>query len=185
MKKILENWRALERKTKLMALGTILLMAISICLSFQNCTSVEVTDGEAKTTAEEGVTIAKDTEPIPFAGEETRMIAGLVDLLSNENCVWRNPDDTLCSICFTEQGFVEYYGDIQTSCIWEFYEIEVTSNTRSGIWRITYPDGSTHDARFIFTHDSERGMYIIESSAFSEAEVYETPAFTSGDVLEW
>ena len=182
MKQLWESWQQLERRTKLMALGLILLMAISICLSFGNCTAAAEPDKAGKTTVEEGVAIAEDAEPIPSVDGKTQLVASLVDILSNEECIWLNPNDPLCSIQFTEQGYFEYYGDIQTSCTWEFYEIEVTSNGRNGIWRITYPDGSTHDARFTFTHDSERGVYTINSSAF-ESGTYETAAFTSESIL--
>lgn len=182
MKQLWESWQPLERRTKLMTLGTALLVAASICLSFSNCTSAAKPEEMGKATVEEGVTIAENAEPIPSVNEKTQLVASLVDILSNEECVWLNPNDPLCSIQFTEQGYFEYYGDIQTICTWEFYEIEVTSNGRSGVWRITYPDGSTHDARFTFIHDSERGIYTISSSAF-EFGTYEAVAFTSGNVL--
>lgn len=182
MKQLWESWQPLERRAKLMLLGTILLVTVSIFLSLSNCTSAAKPEEIGASTVEEGVTIAEDAEPIPSVNEKTQLVASLIDILSNEECVWLNPNDPLCSIQFTEQGYFEYYGDIQTSCTWEFYEIEVTSNGRSGVWRITYPDGTTHDARFTFTQDSEHGIYSIASSAF-EFGTYETSAFTSGNVL--
>lgn len=58
------------------------------------------------------------------------------------------------------------------------YSIEVTQNGRSGVWRVTHPDGTVKDARFEFTQDAERGALVLSSSALPH-EVYESPVFTS------
>ena len=183
LEQIINVWQQLERRTKFMALGTFLLIGLSICLSFNNFLSFEHIGGGEVSRAEEGVVIEEDAQPIPFANKDTQLVASLVDILSNEECIWLSPDDPYCSIQFTEQGFNEYNGDIQTSCTYTFYEIEVTQNGRSGIWRITYPDGSTYDARFFFTHDTNEGLYIIETSAFANSSKYETLALSSGSIL--
>ena len=183
LKQIINAWQHLERRTKLMALGTFLLIGLSICLSFGNLLSFENANRGETSSAEEGVVIEKDAEPIPLASENTQLVASLIDLLANQECTWLNPEDPYCSIQFTERGFNEYYGDIQTSCTFEFYDIEVTQNGRSGIWRIVYPDGSTYDARFRFIHDADEGLYVIESSAFTNSTTYETAAFSSGNAL--
>lgn len=53
--------------------------------------------------------------------------------------------------------------NIKVSHTLEFYSIEVTQNGRSGVWRVTHPDGTVKDARFEFTQDAERGALVLSS----------------------
>jgi len=111
-------------------------------------------------------------------------VTSLMAILGNEECAWVAVDDPICAIGFTPEGFDAYTGDIKASHALEFYSIEVTENGRSGVWRITNPDGTARDARFEFIQDTERGVLVLSSSALPH-EIYESPTFTSGDLNFW
>lgn len=185
------QWAEFEPKTKLMVMGTVAIIAASIFLATSNV--IETLFGENRTPVQEATIISEeeelipeDAEPIAYANEETQMVSSLMGILTNEECAWVATDDPIGSLRFTDKGFEEYTGDIKASHSLEFYSIRVTENGRSGVWRITYPDGTMHDARFTFTHDTERGVYVIASSAFPTYKSYETRAFTSDNILtDW
>ena len=103
-------------------------------------------------------------------------------VLCNGECSWVAVDDPICAIGFTPEGFDEYTGDIKASHALEFYGIEVTGSGRSGVWRVTHPDGSAEDARFELSRDAERGVLVLSSPALPHG-TYESPLFT-GD-LGW
>lgn len=172
MKQLVEKWRQLDRRTKILAFGTGFLVSLSICLPLGSHTLGHNPTEKAATTVKE-TAITEGAGSRLLSDEEMQAVESLTRALSSEKHLWRNPDDELWSIHFTEQGYDEYYGDIQTSCIWEFYEIEVTSNGWSGIWRIEHADGTSLDASFTFTHDSKRNVYTIASPAF-QCGTYET-----------
>lgn len=106
-----------------------------------------------------------------------------MDVLSSDGCQWAAADDDLCVLVFSENGFVEYDGDIVTAGSIEFYSIEVEEDGRYGTWRVTYDDGSTIDAEYRFYQNRQAGRYSIESDAFPTHKVYKTKAYTSADVL--
>lgn len=180
-----DKWGLLDTKTKLMALGTIALFLASICLSFSNFLGVGQQGPSPSITVEEGVEIPADAEPIEIATEETRLVTSLVDIVSNQNCQWRATNDPICALVFTEDGFIEYNGDIATSATVEFYSIEATENGRAGTWRVTFDDGSVVEASFQFVQNLETGLYVLSSTAFPTHQIYQSEVITSEDVLAW
>ena len=184
------GWGELSAKAKLMAAGTIALIGASVFLSLGIFPELEgLGEGHGKAvssvTVEEGVEIPADADPIPIASNETRLVTSLMDVLTNKECLWVSKEDELCWMEFTEDGFSEYNGDLRKSATIEFYSIEVTENGREGTWRITYGDGSIHDASFTFIQDRASGYYSLASEAFPTHETYLSKAITSEDVLEW
>lgn len=182
-----EEFRKLSPKGKAMAVGTVALVVLSIGLATYNFSgrmageSLFQPDGVES--EEEGL-VAVDAEPIPLATPKTQLATGLMELLANESCAWIAEDDPLCALGFTEDGFIAYNGDIETACTVTFYEIAVSENGRSGVWRVTYPDGTAKDARFTFTEDLQAGEYVISSWAFpNEHQVYRTKSLGHG-ILE-
>ena len=185
-----ETWKGMSAKGKLAAAGTVALVALSVFLATGNVVERIFEQGStpsrpaALSASEEAGLIPEDAEPIPFASEETQLVTSLMAILGNEECAWIAMDDPICAIGFTPEGFDEYTGDIKASHTLEFYSIEVTENGRSGIWRITYADGTIHDARFTFIQDTERGVLVLSSSALPHG-IYESSMFTSGSLSAW
>ena len=184
-----ERWAASDARTKAMALGAVALIAVSVCISLVNVRDVflperqETTEPDAPAAVEDGGKISPGAEPIPFATDDTRYVAALMDVLSSPGCQWAAEDDDLCVLVFTDDGFTEYDGDIVTTATLEFYSIEAEQDARHGIWRVTYEDGTTVDAEYRFYQNRQAGRYSIESDAFPTHKVYKTKAYTSGDVL--
>ena len=184
LEKMGEAWKGMSAKGKLAAAGTVALVALSVFLATGNVVERIFEQGStpsqpaALSASEEAGLIPEDAEPIPFASEETQLVTSLMAILSSEECAWIATDDPICALEFTAEGMNEYTGDIQASHTLEFYHIEVTKNGRSGVWRITYADGSVRDARFEFFQDAERGALVLSSSALPH-ETYESPRFTS------
>lgn len=186
VKTVAEEFNSLNTKTKLMAAGTVLLVALSAgmaCFSFADRMTGEGV-APAGIASEEAGLIAGDMEPIPLATPKTQLATGLMELMSNEDCVWIAEDDELCAMDFTEEGFTEYNGDIETTCTVEFYEIAAIENGREGVWRVHYPDGSAKDARFTFTEDLEAGQYVVSSWAFPTHATYRCKALSGSSMLE-
>ena len=179
-----EEFRKLSPKGKAMAVGTVALVALSIGLAgynFSGRMAGEYLFQPAGVESEEEGLIAVDAEPILLATPKTQLATGLMELLANESCAWIAEDDPLCALGFTEDGFTAYNGDIETACTVTFYEIAASENGRSGVWRVTYPDGSAKDARFTFTEDLQAGEYVISSWAFpSGHQTYRTRALGTG-----
>ena len=182
--KAIEEFRTLSPKGKAAAAGTVALVALSIALALLNYSgrlAGEDSFMPAGVTSEEEGLIAADAEPIPLATPKTQLATGLMELLGNEACAWIAEDDPLCALGFTEDGFTAYNGDIETACTVQFYEIEAFNNGRSGVWRVTYPDGTAKDARFTFTEDLATGEYVISSWAFpNDHQVYRTKSLGHG-----
>ena len=85
----------------------------------------------------------------------------------------------------TVGGSSAYNGDIETACTVIFYEIAASENGRSGVWRVTYPDGTAKDARFTFTEDLAAGEYVISSWAFPNGhQVYRSKAISGSSMME-
>lgn len=188
---ILNGWSQLEPKTKWMAIGTIAIMGLSVFLSVSGLLSAPSVDEirqqsqQANVIVEEGVEIPEDADPIPVASEETRLVTSLVEVLSNKECIWSSPDDEILWVGFTAEGFTEHRGDLTNAATVEFYSIEVIENGRQGTWRVTYEDGTIHDAAFTFAQNPEVGTYTFTSAAFRQSTTYTTSAISSEDVLEW
>lgn len=185
-KTVAEEFNSLNTKTKLMAAGTVLLVALSAgmaCFSFADRMAGEGI-APAGVASEEAGLVTSDMEPIPLATPKIQLATGLMELLSNEDCVWIAEGDELCAMDFTEEGFTEYNGDIETACTVEFYEIAATENGREGVWRVRYPDGSAKDARFAFTEDLETGEYIVSSWAFPTHTTYRCKAISGSSMLD-
>lgn len=182
---IWEKWLDLELKTKAMAIGAVALIVLSCVLTAGNVSDATSEDDEAEApqtiTEEEGL-IPVGAEPVGWANEDELLVASLMDVLQNDNCHWIADDDPICALGFTDREFDAYYGDIKASYALEFYSIEATEDGRAGVWRVRYPDGTLHDARFAFAYDAERGTYTISSKALPH-ETYATAAYTSEDVL--
>ena len=179
-----EEFRKLSPKGKAMAVGTVALVALSIGLASYNFSgrmAGEYLFQPAGVESEEEGLIAAGAEPIPLATPKTQLATGLMELLANESCAWIAEDDPLCALGFTEDGFTAYNGDIETACTVTFYEIAASENGRSGVWRVTYPDGSAKDARFTFAEDLQAGEYVISSWAIpNEHQTYRTRALGTG-----
>lgn len=179
-----EEFRKLSPKGKAMAVGTVALVALSIglaCFNYSGRLAGEDPFQIAGVESEEEGLIAANAEPIPLATPKTQLATGLMELLANESCAWIAEDDPLRALGFTEDGFTAYNGDIATECEVTFYEIAATENGRSGVWRVTYPDGTAKDARFTFTEDLAAGEYVISSWAFPDGhQTYRTKALGTG-----
>lgn len=147
-----ERWAASDAHTKAMALGAVALIAVSVCISLVNVRDVflperqEAAEPNAPAAVEDGGKISPGTEPIPFATDDIRYVAALMDVLSSPECQWAAEDDDLRVLVFSEDGFTEYNGDIATAATVEFYSIEVEQDARHGTWRVTYEDGTTINA---------------------------------------
>lgn len=181
--KAFEEFHSLTPKGKAMAAGTVALVALSIalaCFNFSARSSGEGAFQSVGVTSEEEGLIAAEAEPIPLATPKTQLATGLMELLGNESCAWIAEDDPLCALGFTEDGFTAYNGDIATECDVTFYEIAASENGRSGVWRVTYPDGTAKDARFTFNEDLTAGEYVISSWAFPNHSTYRSKAIGSG-----
>lgn len=184
------GWGDLSAKAKLMALGTVVLVGASLCLSFgsdgfSDALSERTALKPNSITVEEGVEIPEEAVPIPVASEDTQLVTKLVEVLSHKGCVWLSAEDEVCWLEFTDSGFTEFRGDLTTAATVEFYSIEVIENGRRGTWRVTYDDGSVYDASFLFIQNSASGYYSLTSEAFPTYETYLSKAITSEDVLEW
>lgn len=186
-----ERWATSDARTKAMALGTVALIAVSVGISLVNVRDVflperqgaENAEPDAPAAVEDGGKISPGAEPIPFATEDTRYVAALMDVLSSPGCQWAAEDDDLCVLVFSEDGFTEYDSDIATKATVEFYSIEVEQDARRGVWRATYEDGTIMDAEYRFYQNRQAGRYSIESDAFPTHKIYKTKAYTSADVL--
>lgn len=187
---LITGWGELSVKAKLMAVGTVALIGLSILLSLGVFPALEDPgEGRGKTvssvTVEEGVEIPADADPIPMASNETKLVTSLMDILTNKECLWVSGEDELCWIEFTEDGFAEYNGDLRKNATIEFYSIEAIDNGRRGTWRVTYDDGSIYEARFLFVQNQASGYYSLTSEAFPTYETYLSKVITSEDVLGW
>lgn len=184
------GWGDLSAKAKLMALGTVVLVGASICLSFGGNSFSEGLSERAglkpsSITVEEGVEIPEKAEPILVASGDTQLVTKLVEVLAHKDCVWLSAEDETCWLEFTDSGFTEFRGDLTTTATVEFYSIEVIESGRRGTWRVTYDDGSAYDASFLFIQNPASGYYSLTSEAFPTYETYLSKALTSEDVLEW
>ena len=184
------GWGSLSAKSKLMALGTVILIGASICLSFGNdgfseALSERTAPKPSTITVEEGVEISRGADPILVASEETMLVTKLVEVLSHKDCIWLSAEDEVCWLEFTDSGFTEFMGDLTTTAAIEFYSIEATENGCRGTWRVTYEDGTVYDASFLFIQNFESSYYSFSSEAFPTYETYLSKAITSADVLDW
>lgn len=171
-----ERWAASDARTKAMALGVVALIAVSVGISLVNVRDIflperqEAAEPDAPAAVEDGEKISPDAEPIPFATDDTRYVAALMDVLSSPGCQWAAKDD-LCVLVFTDDGFTEYDGDIVTTATVEFYSIEAEQDARHGTWRVAYEDGTTVDAEYRFYQNRQAERYSIESDAFPTHKV--------------
>ncbi len=181
------GWDELSGKAKLMALGTVVLVGASLCLSLGSSDLSENLGERASSkrgsiTVEEGVEIPRGADPIPVASEDTQLVTQLVEVLSHKDCVWLSAEDEVCWLEFAEGGYTAFKGDIATSATFEIYSIEAFENGWCGTWRVSYADGSTYDASFLFVQNRETGTYALTSSALP-MKTYLSKAVTSEDAL--
>lgn len=182
-----QTFRSANTATKMTAAGTLAVVALSLFLACSNIIGRVMGEGTVQpaniTSQEEGL-ITQDMEEVALASEQSQLATSLMELLGNEDCTWIASDDQLCAMAFSEDGFTEYYGDIETECTVHFYEIEAFKNGRSGIWRVWYPDNTAKDGRFLFEEDLENGTYRITSDAFPGSQTFETKSLSSESMLD-
>lgn len=158
-----ERWAAFDTRTKWMAVGVVALIAVSVGISLVNVRDVfpperqETAEPNAPAAVEDGGKISPGAEPIPFATDDTRYVAALMDVLSSPECQWAAEDDDLCVLVFSEDGFAEYNGDIATAATVEFYSIEVEQDARHGTWRVTYEDARPLTPNTASTRTAKQG----------------------------
>lgn len=191
-----EKWLGLDARAKAFAIGTALVMAVSVFITAANLAGPQ-TDADPSTSPEAGAEspaaaepegeglIPEGAEPIVEPTAEQLMLSQMLDVITKGECLWQAAEDPACWLEFTRGGFTEYDGDLVTSATAEFYSIRAVDGGREGTWRVIYADGATADAAFAFTQDRESGTWVFSSEALPTHDEYRTAAFTSEDVLSW